>query len=159
MSIKDKSDSTLLSPLINRTSTYPRLCLKFKYMMFGKGSMSLRFSVKTTSTYSIAPVWIDKDNAKMDWKYAEIPIRSMVPFQVGKMVCTKGHLLQSGFYMVKNDKRFFVGEQKRRRRRRKEEEERRRRHTCPIQSHRFQWKNGSPDGVQSWLSTQENQNT
>ena len=91
MLLKDKSDSTLLSPLINHTSIFPRLCFKFRYMMFGKGLMSLRFSVKTTSKDAIVPVWIDEDNTKMEWKNGEIPIRSMVPFQVSKVNYTRGH--------------------------------------------------------------------
>ena len=93
MFLKGNSDSTLISPLINRTSIFPRLCYKFRYMMFGKGSMSLRFSVKMTSKDAIIPVWIDEDSSKMKWKSGEIPIRSMVPFQVSKVNYTRGHCL------------------------------------------------------------------
>jgi len=74
---------TLTSPMFNWTSTFPSLCFTFRYMKFGQGTQILEVSINT-SEEAIVPVWTEKDNTQSEWKYGQVPIRSMAPFQVIK---------------------------------------------------------------------------
>ena len=73
--------AVLVSPPYNRSRDWHSKCLRFRFMLSGPGAKRLTIYQKTKS-YREIPIWISRRDTGQNWIYGQVPLSSVLEFQV-----------------------------------------------------------------------------
>ncbi|XP_078357060.1 uncharacterized protein LOC144641914 [Oculina patagonica] len=93
--------AVLASRPYNRSRDWHSRCLRFRFMLRGPGEKRLTIYQKTNS-YREIPIWISGSNTGPTWSYGQVPLSSVLEFQVlikGEKEIKEGLIALTGLYI------------------------------------------------------------